>query len=141
MPALRPRRVIGAAALCLCPLSAQAGDAAPPVTSGVVRPPPGDSHRGAALYQAKCGACHSLDANRTGPAHRGLFGRKAGTASGFNYSPALKKSGIVWNAASLDTWLTNPIAMVPGTRMGIRVPLAQERADIAAYLRNPPPAR
>lgn len=141
MPALRSHRVIGATALCLCLLSAQASGAAPPVASGVAKPLSGDPHRGAALYQAKCGACHSLDANRTGPAHRGLFGRKAGTAAGFSYSPALKKSGIVWNAASLDTWLTNPIAMVPGTRMGIRVPVPQERADIAAYLRNPPPAR
>ncbi|MGH6780656.1 MAG: c-type cytochrome [Sphingomonadaceae bacterium] len=98
--------------------------------------PRGDIGRGATLYQAKCGACHSLDANRIGPAHRGVFGRRAGAAPGFAYSPALRASGIVWNAATLDRWLTNPTAMVPGTRMGIRLSTGQERTDIIAYLKN-----
>lgn len=106
-------------------------------------PPPraaplvGDSRRGAALYEARCGACHSLDANRIGPRHRGVFGRKAGAVPDFAYSPALRKSGVVWTAANLDRWLTSPTGMVKGTMMGLRVSSAQDRADIIAYLASP----
>src|SRR5690606_10496780 len=52
----------------------------------------GDAQRGEAVYQDKCGACHSLDANRIGPSHRGVFGRRAGSVVKFSYSPALKAS-------------------------------------------------
>lgn len=104
------------------------------MAAGAARPLPGDPRRGAALYQARCGACHSLDTNRIGPAHRGLIGRQAGTVPNFAYSPALKRARIVWTRDTLDRWLTAPVDMVPGTRMGIRIPVAQERADLIAYL-------
>ncbi len=90
---------------------------------------------GAALYQARCGTCHSLDANRIGPAHRGVFGRKAGSATGYSYSPALKASGIIWNAANLDQWLQGPQKLVRGTKMYLVVPGASDRAAIIEYLR------
>jgi cytochrome c len=77
-----------------------------------------------------------LDANRIGPKHRNLFGRKAGSIADFHYTSALKQSGIVWNAQTLDRWLQNPVAMVPGTAMGIRLTSAQDRADVIAYLRQ-----
>lgn len=96
----------------------------------------GDPARGAALYKANCGSCHALDANRVGPAHRGVYGRKAGSVAGYAYSAALKKAHIVWNAATLDRWLQNPGALVPGTRMVFRLPDVQKRADIIAYLRQ-----
>lgn len=96
----------------------------------------GDATRGAALYQQRCGACHSLDANRVGPMHRGIYGRKAGGVEGFQYSAALRKLQVVWNAETLDRWLTNPPAMAPGTAMGVRVPQGQDRADIIVYLRS-----
>lgn len=97
----------------------------------------GDAARGQALYQARCAACHSLDFNGVGPAHRGVFGRLAGTAKGFaNYSPALKASGLTWTEANLDRWLTNPEALVPGQAMGISLPDAGERADVIAFLRT-----
>ena len=51
----------------------------------------GDAERGEDLYERRCFACHSLDANRVGPAHRGVFGRKAGTVPVYNYYPALKR--------------------------------------------------
>jgi cytochrome c len=97
---------------------------------------PASTTRGAEVYEAKCGACHSLDANRIGPKHRGVFGRKAGIVSGFRYSPALKALKIVWNAQTLDRWLRNPTAMAPGTAMGFRLSDAQERADVIAYLKQ-----
>ena len=98
-------------------------------------PPPGSPSRGAGIYEAKCGACHSLDANRVGPMHRGVFGRKAGSVAGFHYSAALRNSRIVWDNQTLDRWLQNPTAMAPGTAMGFRLSNAQERADVIAWLR------
>ena len=99
-------------------------------------PPPGDTIRGADVYEAKCGACHSLDANRIGPKHRNVFGHKSGAVPGFDYSTALKKLNVVWNAQTLDRWLQNPTEMARGTAMGYRLTVAQERADVIAYLRQ-----
>jgi cytochrome c len=129
-----------ASATILLMLAAPGADAG--LTAQAAPPPraaplPGDPRRGAALYEARCGACHSLDANRIGPRHRGVFGRKAGAVADFAYSPALKKSGIVWTAGNLDRWLTAPPAMVKGTMMGLRLSSAQDRADIIAYLASP----
>ncbi|HEY1129437.1 MAG TPA: c-type cytochrome [Roseateles sp.] len=101
-----------------------------------------DATRGQALYQARCAACHSPDFNGVGPAHRGVFGRRAGTARGFaGYSPALKSSGLVWTEANLDRWLANPEALVPGQAMGISLPDPDERADVIAFLRSLAKAR
>ncbi|MBV9833825.1 MAG: c-type cytochrome [Alphaproteobacteria bacterium] len=97
----------------------------------------GDAERGATLYQQRCGACHSLDANRVGPKHRGVYGRQPASIPDFHYSTALRKLKEPWGDETLDRWLTNPTAMAPGTAMGIRVPQAQDRADIIAYLRSP----
>jgi cytochrome c len=94
----------------------------------------GDPVRGAAIYE-RCGACHSLDRDRTGPRHCGLFGRKAGSVPGFHYSRAMKQSNIVWTPETLDKFLENPRKDVPGTAMtyaGIKDP--KERADVIAYL-------
>lgn len=123
--------------LMLTAPGAEAGPTARAAPSPRVASLPGDPRRGATLYEARCGACHSLDANRIGPRHRGVFGRKAGTVADFAYSPALRKSGIVWTAVNLDRWLTAPTGMVKGTMMGLRVSSAQDRADIIAYLANP----
>jgi len=97
----------------------------------------GDAARGRALYEAHCAGCHSIDTHRVGPRHRGVFGRRAGTAAGYDYSPALRASRLTWDAPTLDRWLANPTALVPGTRMGTRVAEARDRRDIVAYLRSP----
>ena len=96
-----------------------------------------DAQRGGALYDSRCTACHSLDHSRIGPAHRGVFGRRAGRVTGFDYSPALRRSHVVWNVKSLDRWLTNPELFIPGQKMGYSVPDAQDRADIIAFLGSP----
>lgn len=96
-----------------------------------------DAARGEQLYVSRCGACHSIDDNGAGPRHRGLFGRKAGTQPGFEYSEALRASGIVWTPTMVDRWLTNPNALVPGNKMVVQ--LANEpadRADLIAFLRR-----
>jgi cytochrome c len=72
-----------------------------------------------------------------GPHLQGLFGRKAGTIEGAHfYSDALKESGIVWDEATLDSYLAAPTKAVPGTTMMIGVPDAQQRADLIAYLKE-----
>lgn len=96
-----------------------------------------DARRGQVLYDARCGACHSIDAHRVGPMHRGLIGRRAGSLPGYDYSEALARSGIVWDVATLDRWLADPQALVPGQKMGVAVADARDRADLIAYLGAP----
>jgi cytochrome c len=96
----------------------------------------GNAARGEMLYEDKCTGCHSLDANRVGPAHRGVYGRKAGLAKGFAYSPAVKASRIIWTEPTLDRWLTNPQGFIQGARMGFRLDDPAQRADVIAYLRK-----
>jgi cytochrome c len=99
--------------------------------------PAGDPVEGARLFRA-CAACHSLKPgqHRTGPSLAGVFGRKAGTAEGFRrYSPALKAAEVVWDEATLDPWIADPQAFLPGNRMVFRgLPDAKARADLIAYL-------
>ena len=87
---------------------------------------------------ARCAACHAIEANRTGPQHCGLFGRRAGTAPGYEaYSQALRDSRIVWDAQTLDRFLRDPMAAVPGTTMGYAgVKDDAERAALIAWLRE-----
>jgi cytochrome c len=95
----------------------------------------GDVTRGERIYE-RCVACHSLDRNRTGPKHCGLFGRRAGSVSDFEYSLAMRASGVVWNEKTLDRFLAAPTKVVPGTYMGYAgVDDARERADLIAYLK------
>jgi cytochrome c len=97
----------------------------------------GDVQRGKRLYEARCGGCHSVAHDRIGPRHAGVFGRRAGSVAGFDYSLALQRASaasVVWNAPTLDRWLTDPEALLPGQRMGYRLMDAAERADVIAYL-------
>jgi cytochrome c len=95
----------------------------------------GDPGRGERIYE-RCAACHSLDHNRTGPKHCALFGRSAGTLHEFEYSPAMRASGIVWNEKTLDRFLAAPTKVVPGTSMGYAgIDDPRERADLIAYLK------
>jgi cytochrome c len=95
----------------------------------------GDPTRGRTLYQG-CTGCHSVDDNDLGPRHRGVVGRRAGSIQDYSYSPALKNSGLTWDEATLDRWLTNPSALVPGTKMFFKLDAAQDRADVISYLES-----
>lgn len=100
----------------------------------------GDAARGLQAYEARCGGCHSVAADRVGPRHAGVYGRRAGSVAGYDYSDALRRSGVTWNAESLERWMADPEALVPGQRMGYRLGDAQARADIVAYLATLPAA-
>jgi cytochrome c len=97
----------------------------------------GDPAAGARAF-GQCMACHSVEPGRhlTGPSLAHAWGRKAASAEGFmRYSDALARSGLTWNAQTLDKWLAKPEALVPGTSMtfqGIKEP--RVRADVIAYL-------
>ena len=93
-----------------------------------------DAKRGETLFAERCSACHALDRNKTAPVLGGVFGRKAGTAPGYNYSPALRDADIRWTGENLDHWLTDPRKFVPGVRMPVRVLDPTTRRDIIAYL-------
>ena len=98
----------------------------------------GDPTAGEQVFR-KCQACHSLEpARRTvGPHLKGVIGRTAGTVEGYNYSVAMKRSGVVWSPDVLDKFLTSPSHFVHGTKMiftGLRRP--EDRANVIAYLRQ-----
>jgi cytochrome c oxidase assembly protein subunit 11 len=96
------------------------------------RPP--DPVAGRELFATVCAECHSLDRAKVGPPLAGVVGRTAGSVPGYPYSAALAHADIVWNAQTLDRWLENPQAAVPGALMPYRLPDAVRRRDIIAYL-------
>lgn len=97
---------------------------------------PGDAVHGKQIYESRCTGCHSVETNRTGPKHFGVFGRKAGSVSDYEYSAALKKAKFKWNENTLDQWLKNPNAFVPGSKMGFSVPDKTDRLDLISYLKT-----
>jgi cytochrome c len=99
----------------------------------------GDAVRGEVLYGSRCVACHSVEQSRVGPAHQGVFGRRAGLAPGYDYSLALKASKLVWTEKTLDAWLANPERTIPGQKMGFSVTEKVDRSDLIAYLRKVSP--
>jgi cytochrome c len=102
--------------------------------AGTTSPTSSEIAAGQEIYE-RCGACHSLDRDRVGPRHCGLFGRRAGSVPGYAYSDAMRNSGIVWNRETLDRFLANPLGTVPGTLMtyaGVQDP--KERTQLLAFL-------
>jgi cytochrome c oxidase assembly protein subunit 11 len=95
-----------------------------------------DPDHGRLQFVDRCGACHNLSFNMVGPTLRGILGRRAGSTPGYAYSPALRQSDVTWSADSLDRWLSDPRAFIPGTKMPVRVIDPSVRRDIIAFLRN-----
>jgi cytochrome c len=88
------------------------------------------------LFEKRCGGCHALDREKEGPRLGGTYGRAAASVSSFQYSEALKKSGIVWKDDTLDRWLAGPDQLVPDNDMAFRVDKPDERRAIIAYLKQ-----
>ena len=96
-----------------------------------------DAGPGQAVFEAQCSACHSFDPDETknGPTLKGVAGRKSGAIASYDYSGAMSSAGVVWDAPTLDTYLKNPQAKVPGTKMlfpGLAAD--RDRSDLIAYL-------
>jgi glucose/arabinose dehydrogenase/cytochrome c2 len=122
-----------------------------PVTLTAQNIPAGDAARGKAFFQVACAVCHSpvlgpdnLVLMKQGPSLVGVVGRRAGSLPHFNYTQALRESGLTWTPATLYRFLANPMGVVRGTTMPIPVTDPQNRADVVAYLetlRIPPGVR
>jgi cytochrome c len=115
---------------------------------GTAQAEDGDAVRGERIFQY-CFSCHSVDPNeRTqleGPSLYHILNRPAASLRGFNYSDAMKKrrtEGLTWTAVTLNAYIADPQAIVPGTRMSA-APLRddQARADLIAYLAKSGPYR
>jgi cytochrome c len=96
-----------------------------------------DAEAGSKVFRAQCSACHVTDPgkNRVGPSLFGIVGRHSGEVEGFRYSAANKQANIDWTPETLDKYLANPKAVVPGTIMtyaGLKND--KQRADLIAYL-------
>jgi cytochrome c len=98
-----------------------------------------DAENGADVFK-KCRACHQIGPgakNSIGPILNGLFGRKAGSVEGFNYSDANKNSGVTWDEATFTKYIKDPRAFMPGNRMafpGIKDDL--DIKDLIAFLKQ-----
>jgi cytochrome c len=96
-----------------------------------------DAAAGQAVFKSQCSICHAVQAGRnmTGPSLFDIVGRKAGQVPGFNYSSANRSSGLTWDTATLDKYLTSPKDVVPHTIMAYPgVKDAQRRTNLIAYL-------
>ena len=96
----------------------------------------GDPARGEKKFE-DCAACHSLQKGvaNVGPSLAGILGRKAGEIEDFRYSPAMKRSGIVWSAQTLAAFIADPQKTVPANRMPYAgMTDAGDRADLLAWL-------
>ena len=91
---------------------------------------------GRTAYRNKCGGCHSIETNRTGPRHQGVVGRRVASVADYDYSPALKQLGGTWTPARLDLWLSDTQKMAPGSKMYLALDDASQRRLIIAYLES-----
>jgi cytochrome c len=95
-----------------------------------------DPEKGKTVFE-QCAACHSLDGagDYDGPTLKGVIGRKAGSLEDYRYSAAMKRSDVVWDAATLDKYVADPQAFIPGNRMAFAgIADKAERDDLMAFL-------
>ena len=97
----------------------------------------GDAQAGEAVFKKTCAVCHTTEAgkNKIGPSLHGVVGRHSASLTDYQYSDAMKKADKTWDAATLDTYLTNPRGLVPGTKMiFLGLKSEQDRQNVIAYL-------
>lgn len=90
-------------------------------------------------FARQCGTCHTVhaaDGERQGPTLEGVYGRKAGSVKGYEYSPGFAKADWTWDESHLDAWLTNPQAVIPGAVMPYRQAKPEVRAAVIGYLKG-----
>lgn len=132
-----PLRLLTLLSFCLAAGGAALAQAPVGVTNAEGLEPP-SLERGAELW-GKCRACHTLGANGrniVGPRLHGVFGRKAGSLPDYRYSTAMKKSGVVWTAETMDKYLAATQDYIPGNKMYGGLAIAQDRVDLIAWLQQ-----
>ena len=136
MSAIRPIRLFALAALLAACAACATTSALGPGPKGTADASGAD--RGKTAFMTGCSTCHGVtkeDTMKVGPSLFGVMGRKAGTApSLLGASENLKKYGVTWNAETLDEFLADPDAKVPGTPMSAALADPKRRADVIAYL-------
>jgi cytochrome c len=108
-------------------------------SAALAQSPAGDAVKGKTVF-ARCTICHTVEPgkNKLGPSLANIIGQKAGEVPGFNFSPAMKSSKVVWTPETLDKYLTNPRTFMPGNRMIFAgLPNPADRANVIAYLKKP----
>jgi|SRR5690606_29169524 len=99
----------------------------------------GDPAKGEKLFN-RCKACHTVEAggtDRQGPNLHGVFGRKAGTKEGYNYSKAMANADVVWSEETIDKFIADPKAFIPNNKMiFVGIKNEAQRADLIAYLKQ-----
>ncbi len=99
----------------------------------------GDAAAGEAIFKKTCAVCHTTDEgkNKIGPSLHGVVGRHSASLSDYSYSDAMKKADKTWDDQTLDTYLTNPRALVPGTKMiFVGLKSEEDRQNVIAYLES-----
>jgi cytochrome c len=115
-------------------IAALAGGVLAVAAGGAGAQPAGDLAKGAAVFDDHCSDCHVMEGVGQGPSLIGVVGRTAGSLAGYDYTAALKSSGLTWTPANLDRFLSGPKALVPGTAMSATVVDPTQRRDLIAYL-------
>ena len=95
---------------------------------------PPDPMRGAALFQDRCALCHMREGGGQAPSLVGVVGRPAAATPDAVYTRALSVSGLIWVPETLDRFLADPSALVPGTAMPVSIADPRDRADLVAFL-------
>ena len=96
-----------------------------------------DLDEAARQFMRHCGTCHTVvreETVRLGPHLHGVIDRPAGAVDDYDYSEAMRAAGLVWDLDTLDLYMTNSQALVPGGNMAVRVRVAEERSAILDYL-------
>jgi len=97
----------------------------------------GDAAAGETVFKKNCAVCHTTEAgkNKIGPSLFGVVGRHSASVAGYSYSEAMKKADKTWDDQTLDTYLANPRAVVPGTKMiFIGLKSDEDRQNVVAFL-------
>jgi cytochrome c2 len=108
------------------------------LASGTLAFAQNETAEGKKQFEAQCKACHTLKpgVNGFGPSLAGVVGRRAGKAPGYSYTAAMSNSGLTWDEATLDAFLTSTMRKVPGTSMPLAISDARVRSAIIAYLKS-----
>lgn len=122
---------------CGQPAADKPADPVTPAASESVAAAPAADAKPASFMQ--CATCHAVEKGKhgVGPSLAGIYGTKAGDVAGYAFSEPMKASGLTWDDKTLDAYLTNPMKMVPGTKMTFAgMADAAKRKEVIEYIKT-----